>query len=214
LARKQGTLDLEEAIRREIAGDDMRGDTKHEILSNTVEEMKHMQTTCATCNRDFDYDGRKHRKPPEKCSECGGPEGSILLAFDPKPPRVRLKDGVERKKITVEPTEDPRPTPEDYRPPIETNPLLMAFDAFQAACRKVFIERQNQHGKDSILDVTLEDLVGVHRLKGARIKQQIKTGVKHPEVLHDSLIDNAVYCFILEAVATGAWESLDWRDVA
>lgn len=113
---------------------------------------------------------------------------------------------------------DPRPAPPDYRPPIEAptlaNPLLEAFDVFQEECRKIFIARQNQHGKESILDVTLEDLVGVHRLKGARIKQQIKTGVPFPEVLHDSLIDDSVYCFILWAVHSGEWEQLEWGDAA
>ena len=247
LMKTYGTTDIDEAIRRE----------------NKIEEMKHMEGKCEACGGKFDYDGRRHKKPPEKCSDCGGPEGCIPMMFDPPPeepidvpvrrrkgccipgcpePRSERKDShrcikhqreYDRERTSAsrarktkpempppgtpmpDPTEDTRPVPEDYRPPIEpANPLLDAFDRFQADCRKIFIARQNQHGKSSILDVTLEDLVGVHRLKGARIKQQVKAGVLYPEVLHDSLIDNAVYCFILWAVSNGEWEKLEWKEVA
>lgn|GEM_PF-5940052 len=188
MCKAYGTTDVLEAVAAEV-----RGLTKTEIFENTVKELRSMEAKCKKCGNLFTYDGRKVKQTPENCEECGQEKPEDLKGFNPTPIEVPVK----RKAVEANPVP-------------AANPLLDAFDAFQADCRKIFIARQNEHAKESILDVTLEDLVGVHRLKGARIKQQIKSGVPFPEVFHDSLIDNSVYCFILWAVHSGEWERLEW----
>jgi len=206
---KYNTDDIAEAVQREAE-------------EMGIAEGLPEKALCANpkCRKEFQIKPGPGRKPMlcPKCREAG-----VSLKRTEKVNVCETclspdcKDRGEKTKCSRY-TPNPKPSrsakPDlDYRPPQKANPLLDSYDRFMAECRRVFIERQNQHGKTSIMDVTLEDLVGVHRLKGARIKQQVKNGIPDPDIYKDSLIDSAVYCYILWAAYSGEWQRLEWEEV-